>query len=55
MDVDKEFFFLFSVMDENMSWYLDENINKFGSSQTNPENEDFIESNKMHGVFKCLY
>lgn len=55
MDVDKEFFFLFSVMDENMSWYLDENINKFGSSQTNPENEDFIESNKMHAVNGLMY
>lgn len=48
-DVDKEFFLLFSVMDENMSWYLDENILKFGSSETNQNDEDFEESNMMHG------
>lgn len=49
--MDKEFFLLFSVMDENMSWYLEENIKKFGSNETKPDDEDFIESNKMHGVF----
>lgn len=32
-----------------MSWYLDENIEKFGSSETNQEHEDFQESNMMHG------
>ncbi|XP_040006415.1 ferroxidase HEPHL1 isoform X2 [Xiphias gladius] len=53
--VDKEFFLLFSVMDENMSWYLDENIKRFGSSQTNPEDEDFEESNKMHAVNGRMY
>lgn len=36
-------------MDENMSWYLDENIEKFGSSETDQEHEDFQESNMMHG------
>ncbi|CAL1573460.1 unnamed protein product [Knipowitschia caucasica] len=53
--VDKEFFFLFSVMDENLSWYLDENIQQFGSSQSNPEDDDFIESNKMHAVNGLMY
>ncbi|XP_008290705.1 hephaestin-like protein 1 isoform X2 [Stegastes partitus] len=53
--VDKEFFLLFSVMDENMSWYLDENIDKFGSNQTNPEDEDFEESNMMHAVNGLMY
>lgn len=47
--MDKEFFLLFSVMDENMSWYLEKNIEMFGSNKTNPEDEDFEESNKMHG------
>lgn len=42
---------LFMVSDENFSWYLDENIRTY---VTNPasglkEDEDFIESNKMHG------
>lgn len=47
--VNKEFFLLFSVMDENSSWYLEENIEKFGSNMTDPDNEDFEESNMMHG------
>uniref|UniRef100_A0A4W6DC74 ferroxidase n=1 Tax=Lates calcarifer TaxID=8187 RepID=A0A4W6DC74_LATCA len=53
--VDKEFFLLFSVMDENMSWYLEENIEVFGSNETNPESEDFEESNKMHAVNGRMY
>ncbi|KAF7665268.1 hypothetical protein LDENG_00142140 [Lucifuga dentata] len=53
--VDKEFFLLFSVMDENMSWYLDQNIDKYGSNETNPANEDFEESNKMHAVNGFMY
>ena len=47
--VDKEFFLLFSVMDEKLSWYIDENIEKYGSNETNVEDEDFVESNLMHG------
>lgn len=42
--LDKEFFLLFSVMDENMSWYLEENIEKFSSNETD------LESNLMHGI-----
>lgn len=42
---------LFMVTDENFSWYLDDNIR---THITNPardlkDDEDFIESNKMHG------
>ncbi|XP_072302201.1 ferroxidase HEPHL1 [Eucyclogobius newberryi] len=55
IDVDKELFLLFSVMDENMSWYLDENIEQFGNNQTNPEDDDFVESNKMHAVNGLMY
>ncbi|KAJ0004534.1 hypothetical protein NQD34_010748 [Periophthalmus magnuspinnatus] len=53
--VDKEFFFLFSVMDENMSWYLNENIERYGNRQTNPDDEDFVESNKMHAINGRMY
>ncbi|KAM9333121.1 ferroxidase HEPHL1 [Pholidichthys leucotaenia] len=55
MGVDKELFLLFSIMDENLSWYLDENIEMFGSNKTNRENEDFEESNKMHAVNGLMY
>ena len=35
-DVDKEFFILFSVIDENLSWYLKDNIENY----TNPRKVD---------------
>lgn len=38
-------------MDENMSQYLEENIKHFGTKKTKINNEDFQESNKMHGAF----
>lgn len=48
--VDRELFLLFSVMDENLSWYLQRNIETYGSDQSDPDNEDFQESNNMHGM-----
>ncbi|XP_022788227.1 hephaestin-like protein [Stylophora pistillata] len=53
-DVDHEFALLFTVLDENESWYLDENIDKYCTSPGNKDqlkgDADFQESNKMHGV-----
>lgn len=48
---------LFMVSDENFSWYLDDNIRTY---ITNPprnlkDEEDFIESNKMHGEVEHYY
>uniref|UniRef100_A0AAR2L1U4 ferroxidase n=1 Tax=Pygocentrus nattereri TaxID=42514 RepID=A0AAR2L1U4_PYGNA len=43
------------VMDENESWYLTQNINQFGSSETDPNDEEFQESNKMHSVNGFMY
>ncbi|KAM3834220.1 ceruloplasmin [Vipera latastei] len=56
-DVDREFVLLFSVMDENFSWYLDENIKKYCSEpdKVDKENEDFQESNKMHSINGYMY
>ncbi|KAJ8280402.1 hypothetical protein GJAV_G00054140 [Gymnothorax javanicus] len=54
-EVDREFFLLFSVIDENLSWYLGENIQKFGNELSDPENETFQESNKMHAVNGFMY
>ncbi|KAM4548230.1 ceruloplasmin [Odontesthes bonariensis] len=55
--VDYTYALLFMVSDENFSWYLDDNIRTY---ITNPardlkEDEDFIESNKMHGINGFLY
>uniref|UniRef100_A0A8D0HSI6 Coagulation factor VIII n=1 Tax=Sphenodon punctatus TaxID=8508 RepID=A0A8D0HSI6_SPHPU len=41
---------LFSVFDENHSWYLEENIRQFCShvDNLNPQDPDFYASNVMH-------
>lgn len=46
-----EFFLLFLVFDENESWYLDDNIKTYSAhpERVDKDNEEFIESNKMHG------
>ncbi|XP_068956504.1 hephaestin isoform X2 [Petaurus breviceps papuanus] len=51
-DVDQHFFILFSVVDENLSWLLDENIASFCSDPASVDKEDeaFQESNKMHAI-----
>ncbi|KAG9278253.1 hephaestin-like protein 1 [Astyanax mexicanus] len=54
-EVQKEFFLLFTVFDENESWYLHDNIARFGSNKTDPEDEGFMESNKMHSVNGLMY
>ncbi len=52
VDVDREFVTLFNIFDENLSWYLDDNIAAFAqSSETiDREDEDFHESNLMHSI-----
>lgn len=54
-DVDKEFILLFSIMDENQSWYLEWNQKKFATDQKNHEDEEFVESNKMHMINGFVY
>lgn len=50
-DVDNDFFLLFSVIDENLSWHIDENIVAYCSDPASVDKEDkaFQESNRMHG------
>lgn len=47
----EEFALLFMVFDENMSWYLEENIKTYVKNPPSnlQKDEEFIESNKMHG------
>lgn len=47
---DAEFILMFSVMDENLSWYLEDNIMTYCSepSGVDKDDEGFQESNKMH-------
>uniref|UniRef100_A0A8D2JPG2 Ceruloplasmin n=1 Tax=Sciurus vulgaris TaxID=55149 RepID=A0A8D2JPG2_SCIVU len=51
-DVDHSFFLLFSVVDENLSWHLDENIATYCSDPASVDKEDeaFQESNRMHAI-----
>lgn len=45
------FALMFSIVDENVSWYLDENINTFclEPDTVDKEDEGFQTSNRMHG------
>nr|XP_027791607.1 hephaestin isoform X11 [Marmota flaviventris] len=51
-DVDHSFFLLFSVVDENLSWHLDENIATYCSDPASVDKEDeaFQDSNRMHAI-----
>lgn len=52
--MDEDFVLMFSVVDENLSWYLEENIEKFCSDPKATKeladnvDEEFRESNLMH-------
>ncbi|XP_065756671.1 hephaestin isoform X5 [Phocoena phocoena] len=51
-DVDNDFFLLFSVIDENLSWHINENIATYCSdpASVDIEDETFQESNRMHAI-----
>ena len=53
-DVDREFFSLFSVFDENSSLYFEANLPSC-SGTCDPSDEDFQESNLMHGINGYVY
>ncbi|XP_066845980.1 ferroxidase HEPHL1 isoform X3 [Anser cygnoides] len=55
--IDREFYLLFSIFDENDSWYLSKNIEAFTGdpSKVDENDEDFKESNKMHAVNGYLF
>ncbi|KAB1284100.1 Ceruloplasmin [Camelus dromedarius] len=51
-NIDQEFVVMFSVADENFSWYLEDNIKTYCSEpeKVDKDNEDFQESNRMYSV-----
>nr|XP_048289744.1 ferroxidase HEPHL1 [Myodes glareolus] len=55
--IDKEFYLLFTVFDENLSGYLDENIQKFTwrPFSVNKEDKEFVKSNRMHAINGYMY
>jgi hephaestin len=50
IDVDREFFVLFSVMNENKTHYIDQEIKALPQPPADPTNDDFNESNLMHSI-----
>ncbi|XP_055420015.1 hephaestin [Bubalus kerabau] len=57
-DMNREFALLFLIFDENKSWYLEENVETYGSQdpgRVNLQDEAFLESNKMHAINGKLY
>jgi FtsP/CotA-like multicopper oxidase with cupredoxin domain len=56
LDVDKEVFSLFSVMNENKSPYLQANVRRYAAVPHVPaEDEEFEESNLMHSINGYVY
>uniref|UniRef100_G1R633 ferroxidase n=1 Tax=Nomascus leucogenys TaxID=61853 RepID=G1R633_NOMLE len=55
--IDKEFYLLFTVFDENLSRYFDENIQKFiwHPFSIDKEDKEFVKSNRMHAVNGYMY
>ncbi|KAK1800490.1 hypothetical protein P4O66_005709, partial [Electrophorus voltai] len=54
-DVDHEFFLLFSIFDENLSWYLNNSIKIYGMNESTANDDAFVESNMMHAVNGYMY
>ncbi|KAF7464647.1 hypothetical protein GHT09_006339 [Marmota monax] len=56
-DVDREFVIMFTLVDENQSWYLDENIQHFCTKPSSVDKDDavFQRSNKMHALNGYLF
>jgi manganese oxidase len=55
-DVDRELFVLYAVMNENLSPYLKVNVDRYAARpKPDPEDEDFVESNLMHGINGYVY
>lgn len=50
---DKEKHLMFTVFDENQSWYIDENIKKYveDPSKVDPTDPDFYRSNVMYSKY----
>ncbi|NXX70111.1 HEPH protein, partial [Spizella passerina] len=55
--IDKEFYLLFNVFDENLSWYLNANIKYYlRMEETSVEKDDeFEESNRMHAINGLMF
>ena len=57
LDVDRELVNLFTVYDENQSWYLAENVQTYAGepATVDMDDDDFRESNLMHSINGYVY
>lgn len=56
VDIDREFVMMFTVFDENASWYLERNVNTYaGFPDDVVYDDDFAESNLMHSINGWVY
>ena len=55
--VNREFFILFSIFDENLSWYIDDSIKAFAphKAKINKNDEAFKHGNLIHGMLYTWY
>jgi hypothetical protein len=52
--VDREFYLHWMIFDENLSWYIDENIATFTIDAVDKNDEDFQLSNQMRGLMHYI-
>ncbi|PIK59314.1 putative hephaestin-like protein 1 [Apostichopus japonicus] len=56
VDVDKEFFLMVTTFDENLSYYIQDNIKTYCDvSSVDQEDEGFLDSNKMRSINGYVY
>ncbi|XP_078066513.1 coagulation factor VIII isoform X2 [Mustelus asterias] len=55
--IDKAMYLFFSIFDENKSWYINDNIEKYceDPSRVNPSDPEFYDSNQMHSINGFVY
>ncbi|XP_067903750.1 coagulation factor V [Heterodontus francisci] len=55
--IDKAKYLFFSLFDENKSWYINDNIEKYceDPSRVNPNDPEFYDSNLMHSINGFVY
>ncbi|KAK7109489.1 hypothetical protein V1264_013522 [Littorina saxatilis] len=55
VDVDREFWMLYYVFDENLSWYLQDNIAQRAPQRADPKDPLFEASNRMNAINGLIY
>ncbi|KAK3576332.1 hypothetical protein CHS0354_039739 [Potamilus streckersoni] len=52
---DREFFMIFQILDENLSWYLRDNIATYAPNRVNPSDALFMQSNQKNVINGLIY